>query len=299
MIIKEGFLRAQSEDPQPQATSLQPGLSPNRNLSWFALGQVRGYPPCLVPLSSLETPLESDMNSTQMKRILIVDDEVDVTDLLTYHLRARGYDAQAINNPIEIMDHARSFAPDLVILDVMMPDLNGIQICRMLRADRALKRVPIIFLSAKTEEGDRIEGLEVGGDDYICKPFSPKELVLRVQSIFRRVAGDGESQVKPLQVGGVLIDSELHEVKVNGQSIALTATEFRLLKTLMEKKGRVQPRDQLLLKVWKYETDIETRTVDTHIRRLREKLGPEAGLIETIRGVGYRMIDPPLEVCTT
>lgn len=240
------------------------------------------------------------MNPNPMKRILIVDDEVDVTDLLTYHLRARGYEAEAINNPNQIMDYARTFAPDLVILDVMMPDLNGIQICRMLRADRALKGVPIIFLSAKAEEGDRIEGLEVGGDDYICKPFSPKELVLRVQSLFRRVIGpDGENPATPLQVGRVRIDSELHEVTVDDQSIELTATEFRLLKTLMEKKGRVQPRDQLLLKVWKYETNIETRTVDTHIRRLREKLGVEAGLIETIRGVGYRMAEPPSEVCST
>lgn len=235
-----------------------------------------------------------------MKRILIVDDEVDVTDLLTYHLRARGYEAQAINDPNRVMDSARTFGPDLVLLDVMMPELNGIQICRMLRADRVLKGVPIIFLSAKVEEGDRIEGLEVGADDYICKPFSPKELILRVQSLFRRVIGpEGEGPAEPLQVGRVWIDSEHHVVKVDGQSIELTATEFRLLKTLMEKKGRVQPRDQLLLKVWKYETNIETRTVDTHIRRLREKLGDEAGLIETIRGVGYRMAEPPLEVCST
>ncbi|MEZ5274992.1 MAG: response regulator transcription factor [Opitutaceae bacterium] len=228
-----------------------------------------------------------------MKRILIVDDEADVTDLLTYHLRAKGFDAQSINNPNQIMDYARTFSPDLVILDVMMPELNGIQICRMLREDRKLKRIPIIFLSARTEEEDRIQGLEVGGDDYICKPFSPKELVLRVQSIFRRMdEGEGAEELKQLQVGRIFIDVEHHQVRVGDQPIELTATEFKLLKALMERKGRVQPRDQLLLKVWKYETEIETRTVDTHIRRLREKIGSEAGLIETIRGVGYRMVEP-------
>lgn len=228
-----------------------------------------------------------------MKRILIVDDEADVTELLAYHLKAKGYDAQAINNPNQIMDYARSFSPDLVILDVMMPELNGIQICRMLRVDRKLKRVPIIFLSAKTEEGDRIQGLEVGADDYICKPFSPKELILRVQSIFRRIdEGEKEEEARQIQIGRIFLDVEHHEVRVGDQPIELTATEFKLLKALMERKGRVQPRDQLLLKVWKYETEIETRTVDTHIRRLREKIGSESGLIETIRGVGYRMVEP-------
>ncbi len=240
------------------------------------------------------------MSSEQMKRILIVDDEVDVTDLLTYHLRARGYEVQANNDPVAFMDVAREFLPDLVILDVMMPVLSGFQICRMLRADQALKQVPIIFLSARTEEGDRIEGLETGADDYICKPFSPKELVLRVQSVIRRVSeSEIDNMTKPLRVGRVVIDSELHEVRVDEEAVELTATEFRLLQSLMEKKGRVQPRDRLLLNVWKYERNIETRTVDTHIRRLREKLGREAGLIETIRGVGYWMVDEPFEACPT
>jgi len=170
----------------------------------------------------------------------------------------------------------------------------------MLRIDQALKQVPIIFLSARTEEEDRIEGLEIGADDYICKPFSPKELVLRVQSIVRRASErDKDEAALPLRVGRVVIDSELHEVRVDQEPVELTATEFRLLKSLMEKKGRVQPRDILRLNVWKYERNIETRTVDTHIRRLREKLGREAGLIETIRGVGYRMLDEPFEACST
>lgn len=233
------------------------------------------------------------------KKILVVDDEEDVTTLVSYHLRGRGYRVEAINDPNLIMGLARSFQPDLVILDVMMPDLNGIQICRMLRADPRLKKVAIMFLSAKSEEGDRIQGLEVGADDYICKPFSNKELLLRVQSVFRRLDEPGEAQKGLiLQIGAVVMDVDHHRVTLHGSAVELTATEFKLLRVLMERKGRVQARDHLLLNVWNYETEIETRTVDTHVRRLREKLGSEASLIETVRGVGYRMVDRKPEVCS-
>lgn len=233
------------------------------------------------------------------KKILVVDDEVDVTTLVAYHLRGRGFRVETINDPNLIMGTARSFQPDLVILDVMMPDLNGIQICRMLRADPRLRKVAIMFLSAKAEEGDRVQGLEVGADDYICKPFSNKELLLRVQSIFRRMDDSGEQQRGViLQIGAIVMDVDHHRVDVHGTPIELTATEFKLLRVLMERKGRVQARDHLLLNVWNYETEIETRTVDTHVRRLREKLGTEASLIETVRGVGYRMVDRKPEVCS-
>lgn len=234
------------------------------------------------------------------KRILVVDDEEDVTTLVSYHLRGRGFHVEAINDPNLIMGLARTFQPDLVILDVMMPDLNGIQICRMLRADPKLKKVAIMFLSAKTEEGDRVQGLEVGADDYICKPFSNKELVLRVQSIFRRLDDSGEElKGVVLQVGGIAMDVDHHRVTVHDEPIELTATEFKLLRVLMERRGRVQARDHLLLNVWNYETEIETRTIDTHVRRLREKLGSEASLVETVRGVGYRMIDRKPESCSS
>jgi len=233
------------------------------------------------------------------KKILVVDDEEDVTTLVGYHLRGRGYRVETINDPNLIMGLARSFQPDLVILDVMMPDLNGIQICRMLRADPRLKKVAIMFLSAKAEEGDRVQGLEVGADDYICKPFSNKELLLRVQSIFRRLDDSGDQpKGLVLQIGTIVMDVDHHRVTVQGGAIELTATEFKLLRVLMERKGRVQARDHLLLNVWNYETEIETRTVDTHVRRLREKLGAEASLIETVRGVGYRMVDRKPEVCS-
>jgi two-component system phosphate regulon response regulator PhoB len=233
------------------------------------------------------------------KKVLIVDDEADVTDLVAYNLRAKGCVVETLNDPTSSIGIARSFLPDLVILDVMMPDLSGVQICKMLRADPRLKNVPVIFLTAKAEEHDRVQGLESGADDYICKPFSIKELTLRIQSLLRRAAAgitaaaapSGPSPATRHQIGGINLDVERHAVTVHGQPIELTATEFRLLQLLMERRGRVQTREHLLLNVWNYETEIETRTVDTHIRRLREKLGAEADWVETIRGVGYRLAE--------
>lgn len=228
---------------------------------------------------------------TKSNKILVVDDEPDVTDLVAYHLRSKGFTVETLTDPNASISTARSFLPDLVILDVMMPDLNGIQICRMLRADAKLKRVPVIFLTAKAEEGDRIQGLEIGADDYICKPFSNKELLLRVQSILRRVNAGEADAPRQITVGHIVLDVDRHEARVNGENIELTATEFKLLHLLMQRRGRVQTREHLLINVWQYETEIETRTVDTHVRRLREKLGSEADWIETIRGVGYRMAE--------
>lgn len=239
------------------------------------------------------------MADSKAKKILLVDDEVDVTELVAYHLRGKGFDVTTLNNPHGSVGVARTLIPDLVILDVMMPDLNGVQICRMLRADPKLKRVPVIFLTAKAEESDRIQGLETGADDYICKPFSTKELTLRVQSLLRRAVDSMPEEPKKLQAGGISIDIERHEASVSGHAIELTATEFKLLRLLMERRGRVQTREHLLINVWNYETEIETRTVDTHVRRLREKLGPEADWIETIRGVGYRLAERKVEACST
>ena len=231
------------------------------------------------------------MTDTKPKKILVVDDESDVSELVAYHLKAKGFQVEVVNNPNSGIGMARTFLPDLVILDVMMPDLNGIQICRMLRADPKLKKVPVIFLTAKAEENDRVQGLEIGADDYICKPFSTKELVLRVQTVLRRLSDRTAAEPKLIQVGQIVIDIDRHEVRLHGKPIELTATEFNLLRLLMERRGRVQTREHLLINVWNYETEIETRTVDTHVRRLREKLGSEADWIETIRGVGYRMAE--------
>ena len=239
------------------------------------------------------------MTDAKAKRILVVDDEEDVTELVAYHLRAKGFLVETLNDPNGSIGIARTFLPDLVILDVMMPDLNGVQICRMLRADPKLRKVPVIFLTAKAEESDRIQGLETGADDYICKPFSTKELTLRVQSILRRLADGAPEEPKKLQVGLIALDVDRHAAFIGGQPVELTATEFKLLRLLMERRGRVQTREHLLINVWNYETEIETRTVDTHVRRLREKLGAEADWIETIRGVGYRMAERKVEACTS
>ena len=229
------------------------------------------------------------------KKVLIVDDEPDVTELVAYHLKAKGYTVETVNDPLRSVGLARSLMPDLVILDVMMPGLSGLQVCRMLRSDPKLKKVPVIFLTAKVEESDRIQGFEVGGDDYLCKPFSVKELVLRVQSLLRRAAEGTPTEDVRLEVGHIVLDVDRHAVTVNGAPIELTATEFKLLHMLMTRRGRIQTREHLLVNVWGYSTEVETRTVDTHIRRLREKLGAEAAWIETIRGVGYRMAErnPP------
>jgi two-component system phosphate regulon response regulator PhoB len=241
------------------------------------------------------------MTETRSKRILIVDDEPDVTELVGYQLRAKGYSIEAINDPTQSIARIRAFQPDLILLDVMMPNINGIQLCRMVRADPKTKAIPVIFLTAKTEEADRVLGLEVGGDDYICKPFSLKELILRVQGMLRRNSGPEEDSAQPkrLELGTIVLDNERHQVTIKGAAVELTATEFRLLRLLMERKGRVQTREHLLLNVWNYETEIETRTVDTHIRRLREKLGDEAERIETLRGVGYRMVDTRSGPCSS
>ena len=224
----------------------------------------------------------------QPKKILIVDDEVDVTELLCYSLKQHGFVPQSVNDPKRVLEVAKTFKPDLIVLDIMMPELSGLQVCRMIRQEPTLKGIPVIFLSAKAEEGDRIEGFEIGADDYVCKPFSPKELMLRVLVILKR-AGDGDDDQAVLQVNGINLDVEHHSVSVLNKTVELTATEFRLLRLLMEECGKVQTRETLLQKVWNYEKDMDTRTVDTHMRRLREKLGEEGSGLETVRGVGYRM----------
>jgi two-component system phosphate regulon response regulator PhoB len=232
------------------------------------------------------------MHTLKTQRILVVDDEPDVTELLKYNLEQAGYCCQELNDPLLFVSAARDFQPDLMILDIMMAELSGLQLCRIARADPLLKDVPIIFLTAKGEVEDRVQGLESGGDDYISKPFSIKELILRSGKLLERHAKQEDApRLQRIEISGVVIDEELHQLLVDGENVVLTATEFRLLKLLMERKGRVQSREHLLVNVWNYDTDIETRTVDTHVRRVREKLGAHSRLIETVRGVGYRAVD--------
>ena len=224
-------------------------------------------------------------------KILILDDEADVTDLLIYKLSQKGYDCKGINNSLSFIDEARVFLPNLIILDIMMPGLSGLHVANLIRNDRCLNQIPIIFLTALGEAEDRIKGLELGADDYVSKPFNSKELILRVGKILGRKNINIKNSESVIKVGKIVLNSESHEVHVNNTLILLTATEFRLLKVLMERKNRVQTREGLLNIVWNYDTDMETRTIDTHIRRLREKLGENSFIIKTIRGVGYKMVD--------
>ena len=227
-----------------------------------------------------------------MHRVLVVDDESDVTELLQYRLEQEGYRVATLNDPLGFVVKVREFEPDLMLLDIMMPELSGIQLCRIVRADPSMKDIPVIFLSARGEVEDRIKGLEAGAEDYVSKPFNTNELMLRISKMLKRSGAPSEPAGQSrIEIAGVVIDEDLHQLTVDGENVVLTATEFRLLKLLMERKGRVQSRDHLLVNVWHYDTDIETRTVDTHIRRVREKLGQYAHIIETVRGVGYRAID--------
>ena len=233
------------------------------------------------------------MNAEPKLRVLVVDDEPDVTELLDYRLQQAGYSVKTLNDPLHFVSTVRDFAPDLFIFDIMMPELTGLQLARMVRGDPKVKHLPILLLTARNEAEDRVKGLETGADDYLAKPFDVRELLLRVQRLLERSrAKDEPNEPHRIQIAGLIIDDQQHELLMDGNPVTLTATEFRLLKLLMARKGRVQTREHLLVSVWRYDAEIETRTVDTHIRRVREKLGSYADLIETIRGVGYRFIDP-------
>lgn len=229
------------------------------------------------------------MSDEHRKTILVVDDEPDVTELLEYKLKQSGYTVRAVNDPLRVLGLARDLRPDVMILDVMMPELDGLRLLRMIRSDSLLKDTPVILLTARASVDDKVKGLEVGADDYVAKPFEPREVLLRVQALLRRAKSAAAKPGTRLAAGPVVLDIEKHEVTVGGAPVDLTATEFKLLRLLIERKGRVQSRDALLADVWNYDTEMETRTVDTHVRRLREKLGSGAEIIETLRGVGYRV----------
>jgi len=230
------------------------------------------------------------MNKAQSKKILVAEDEEDVRTLICNALKNAGFSPlQAADGPGAV-ETARTQLPELVVLDLMLPGMHGLDVCKALKGMPETKRIPIIMLTAKAEEVDRIVGFELGADDYMTKPFSPRELVLRIQSVLRRAAGQPEESVS-IQLGGIVVDRTRHEVTVKGKPVELTAIEFKLLSTLMERRGRVQSRDVLLNDVWSYDAAIDTRTVDTHVRRLREKLGKAANCVETVRGFGYRMVD--------
>ncbi|HEX7860193.1 MAG TPA: response regulator transcription factor [Verrucomicrobiae bacterium] len=224
------------------------------------------------------------------QKVLIVDDEPDTVELIEFNLKNAGYETVSAADGAEAIRKARTNAPDLIILDLMLPEIDGLHVCKLLQADPSTAGIPIMMLTAKAAEVDRVLGLELGARDYVTKPFSPRELTLRVRNLLAK--GDSPQDEKStFQFGELFIDVPRHVVTVNRRPIELTATEFRLLKVLAERRGRVQSREQLLQDVWHYDNIIDTRTVDTHMRRLREKLGKASRFLDTVRGVGYRFVE--------
>jgi two-component system phosphate regulon response regulator PhoB len=225
-------------------------------------------------------------------RVLVVDDEPDITALVAYHLAKAGYRVATAANGREALRAAREERPDLVVLDLMLPGVSGYDVLSELRRVDETKDMGVILLTARRDEPDRIKGLSLGADDYLPKPFSPQELVLRVGAVLRRLASPAVAAGGRLTAGPIVVDKSAHRATVDGADVELTATEFRLLHTLIEREGRVQSRAQLLETVWRAQPDIQTRTVDMHVQRLRHKLGHAGGCIETVRGAGYRFRRP-------
>jgi DNA-binding response OmpR family regulator len=223
------------------------------------------------------------------EKILVVEDDKDIARLVQYNLGKAGYVAETAASGEAALSMLARQSFDLVILDVMLPGVDGLEVCRQIRQDPERKHILVMMLTAKGEEIDRIVGLELGAEDYVVKPFSPRELVLRVKALLRRsLVKEENSAPKPLRAGGLVVDVTRHVVSVKDQEVVLTAMEFRLLVLLMERRGRVLDRERLLKEVWGIGADVYTRTVDTHVRRLRSKLGESGALIETVIGVGYR-----------
>lgn len=227
-------------------------------------------------------------------KILIVEDEPDIRKTLQYNLAKESYDVVTASSISEAKSLTNQNQPNLIILDLMLPDGSGLDFCRDIKSTEDTKNIPVIILTAKTDEVDRVVGFELGADDYVTKPFSVRELVLRVKAIMKRGTLETSSnESSSHNFGGLELNLEAHQVFIDSIEVILTALEFRLLKHLLDRRGRVQTRDQLLGDVWGYSSEVTTRTVDTHIKRLREKLGPVGDYIQTIRGVGYRFSRNP------
>ncbi len=227
---------------------------------------------------------------TTKQHILVVEDDKNISKLVKYNLEKEGYLCTAVITGEEALDFLDSHVVDLVLLDIMLPKIDGFETCRRIRQDRAAAHIPVIMLTARGEEIDRIVGLELGADDYIVKPFSPRELMLRVKAVLKRGRAV-ESEKEIMTADKITIDIPRHLVKLNGKTIDLSPMEFKLLHMLVKRKGRVQTRDVLLDDVWGISSDVTTRTVDTHVKLLRQKLGKSADIIQTVRGIGYKISD--------
>lgn len=226
-------------------------------------------------------------------RVLVVDDEPDIVALVAYHLAKAGYRVSTAATGTEAVEVARRDRPALLVLDLMLPGMSGYDVLQQLRAEEGTRNVGVLLLTARREEPDRIRGLSLGADDYLTKPFSPQELVLRVGAILRRLSAGGGAGDDVIEIGAIRIDRSAHQVTVGGEPVDLTPTEYRLLLILAERRGRVQGRRHLLETVWEAAPDIQTRTVDMHVQRLRAKLGQAGDVIETARGFGYRIRSEP------
>lgn len=223
------------------------------------------------------------------QKILAVDDEPDALELIEFNLKTAGFDVSTAEDGKEALKKARQILPQLILLDLMLPQIDGLEICKALRRDPATASIPIIMLTARAAEIDRVLGLELGADDYVTKPFSPRELVLRIKNLLKR--GKADAPDDEIRIGDLHINLPRHELTYKGKPLVLTATEFKLVAMLAQRHGRVQTREALLRDVWEYSSVIESRTVDTHVRRLREKLGEASKYLDTVRGVGYRLVD--------
>ena len=227
------------------------------------------------------------------QKILIIEDEPDIRKTLEYNISREGYDVVSAPSLSEGRNHLNSGSFSLILLDLMLPDGSGLDLCREIKSDKEKVATPIIILTAKDDEVDKVVGFELGADDYVTKPFSVRELILRIKAVLKRGERKQENLEVQRQFGDLVIDVDSHEVFVDNEPITLTALEFKLLRQLVDRRGRVQSRDQLLSDVWGYSADVTTRTVDTHIKRLREKLGVMGKYVQTIRGVGYKFSRTP------
>ena len=227
------------------------------------------------------------------QKILIIEDEPDIRKTLEYNISREGYEVISASSLSEGREKLESASFSLLLLDLMLPDGSGLDLCRELKQDKSLSSMPVIILTAKDDEVDKVVGFELGADDYVTKPFSVRELILRVKAVLKRGERKSDNMEVQRQFGELKIDIDSHEVFVNDDQVSLTALEFKLLRQLVDRRGRVQSRDQLLSDVWGYSSDVTTRTVDTHIKRLREKLGDMGKYVQTIRGVGYKFTRTP------
>ncbi len=229
-----------------------------------------------------------------LPNILVVDDERDIVELLQHVLAKEGFRVGTAYDGREALDRVRDERPDLILLDVMLPELSGMEILKQLRSREDTRTIPVVLLTARQDEIDRVVGFELGADDYVTKPFSPREIVLRAKAILKRAANSHEAPTEGqiLRYGPIEVDLDQHRALVSEQPLVLTITEFRLLADLVKARGRVRSREALLAEVWGYDSEVLSRTVDTHMRRLRNKLGSAASWLGTVRGVGYRVQDP-------